>query len=119
MHLLFQVLCFIICSGIISYLNKTAESDIVFSKVSFLAIFAGNKIRENSTSIFHVKEEFEHSKDTRECSRPKQAWPTRPDPNRHGPRGQIPWPCGACSFGPRAPPRLQLSCTPSYIPKTG
>jgi hypothetical protein len=44
MHLLFQVLLFIFCSGIIPYLNKTAESDAVFSKVSFLAIFAGNKI---------------------------------------------------------------------------
>ena len=42
MHLLFQALCFIICSGIFPYLNKTAESDAVFSKVSFLVVFAGN-----------------------------------------------------------------------------
>ena len=42
MHLFFQVLCLIICSGIFSYLNKTAESDAVFSKVSFLVVFAGN-----------------------------------------------------------------------------
>jgi hypothetical protein len=42
MHLLFQALCFIICSGIFPYLNKPAESDAVFSKVSFLVIFAGN-----------------------------------------------------------------------------
>ena len=40
MHLLFQSLCLIICSGIFPYLNKTAESDAVFSKVSFLVIFA-------------------------------------------------------------------------------
>jgi hypothetical protein len=44
MHLLFQALCSMFCSEIIRYLNKTAESDAVFSKVSFLAIFAGNKI---------------------------------------------------------------------------
>ena len=42
MHLLFQALCFIICSRIFPYLNKTAESDAVFSKVSFLVVFAGN-----------------------------------------------------------------------------
>lgn len=42
MHLLFQSLCFIICSGVFPYLNKTAESDAVFSKVSFLVVFAGN-----------------------------------------------------------------------------
>jgi hypothetical protein len=80
MHLLFQVLCFIFCSEIISYSNKTAESDAVFSKFSFLAIFAGNKIREKNTKpIFHVKKESEHRRDMRECSRPKRAWPTRQD----------------------------------------
>lgn len=42
MHLLFQSLCFIICSGVFPYLNKTAESDAVFSKVLFLVVFAGN-----------------------------------------------------------------------------
>jgi hypothetical protein len=79
MHLLFQALCFIICSKIITYLNKNAESDVVFSKVTFLAIFAGNKIGENTMSVFHAKKECEHRRDTRECSRPKRAWPTRPD----------------------------------------
>jgi hypothetical protein len=49
MHLLFQVIRFIFCSGILPYLNKTTESDAVFSKVSFLAIFAENKIGENTT----------------------------------------------------------------------
>ena len=42
MHLLFQALCLIICSGIFPYFNKPVESDAVFSKVSFLVIFAGN-----------------------------------------------------------------------------
>ena len=55
MHLLFQALCFMICSGIFPYLNKTAESDAVFSKVSFLAIFAGNKIGEKYHVIFYGK----------------------------------------------------------------
>ena len=50
MHPLFQALCLIICSEILPYLNKTAVSDAVFSKVSLLAIFAGNKIREK----YHV-----------------------------------------------------------------
>jgi hypothetical protein len=52
MHLHFPVLCFIFCSRIISYLNKTAESDAVFSKVSFMAIFARNKIREKYYANF-------------------------------------------------------------------
>jgi hypothetical protein len=56
MHLLFQALCFIICSGIITYLNKTAESDVVFSKVSFLAMFAGNKIGEKYYVSFSCEE---------------------------------------------------------------
>jgi hypothetical protein len=56
MHLLFQALFFIICSGIITYLNKTEESDVVFIKVSFLAIFAGNKIREKYYVSFSCKE---------------------------------------------------------------
>ena len=56
MHLLFQALCLIICSGIFPYLNKTAESDAVFSKVSFLAISAGNKIGENYHVNFYGKE---------------------------------------------------------------
>jgi hypothetical protein len=56
MHLLFHVLFFIICSRIIPYLNKTAESDIVFSKVSFLAIFAGNKIGEKYYISFSYEE---------------------------------------------------------------
>jgi hypothetical protein len=77
MHLLFQVLCFIFCSGIIPYLNKTAECDAVFSKVSFLAIFVGNKSGKNNMPIFHVKNE--HRRDTRECWRPKRVWTTRPD----------------------------------------
>jgi hypothetical protein len=56
MHLLFQVLYFIICSEIIPYLNKTAESDAVFSKVSFLAIFVGNKIKEKYYANFSCEE---------------------------------------------------------------
>ena len=56
MHLLFQALCSMICSGIFPYLNKTAESDAVFSKVSFLAISAGNKIGENYHVNFYGKE---------------------------------------------------------------
>jgi hypothetical protein len=48
----FQVLCFIFCSVIIPYLNKTAESYAVFSKVSFLAIFARNKIGEKYYANF-------------------------------------------------------------------
>ena len=55
MHPLFQALCLIICSGILPYLTKTADSDVVFSKVSPLAIFAGNKIGENTTSLFLEK----------------------------------------------------------------
>jgi hypothetical protein len=58
-------------------LNKTAESDVVFSKVSFLAIFAGNKIGEKYYANFYVEKESEHRRDTRECLRPKQAWPMR------------------------------------------
>ena len=50
MHPLFQALCLIICSEILPYSNKTAVSDAVFSKVSPLAIFAGNKIGEK----YHV-----------------------------------------------------------------
>ena len=56
MHPLFQELCLIICSGILAYLNQTADSDAVFSKVSPLAIFAGNKIEEKYHIIFHGKE---------------------------------------------------------------
>ena len=56
MHPLFQALCLTICSEILPYLNKTAVSDAVFSKVSPLAIFAGNKIREKYHVTFHGKE---------------------------------------------------------------
>jgi hypothetical protein len=56
MHLLFQVLCFIICSEIIPYLNKTAESDVVFSKVLFLDIFVENKIWEKYNANFSCEE---------------------------------------------------------------
>jgi hypothetical protein len=34
------------------------------------------KLGKNTTPIFHVKKESEHQRDTGECSRPKQAWPT-------------------------------------------
>jgi hypothetical protein len=37
-------------------LNKTAESDAVFSKVLFLAIFAGNKIGEKYYANFSCEE---------------------------------------------------------------
>jgi hypothetical protein len=56
MHQLFQALYFIFCSGIIPYLNKTAESDAVFSKVSFLAILAGNKVEEKTLRQFSCEE---------------------------------------------------------------
>jgi hypothetical protein len=79
MHLLFQVPCFIFCSGIIPYLNKTAESDAVFSKVSFLAILQEIKSGKNTTSVFHAKKESKHRRDMRECSRPKRTWPTCSD----------------------------------------
>ena len=56
MHPLFQALCLIIFSEILPYLNKTADSDAVFSKVSPLAIFAGNKIGEKYHVTFYGKE---------------------------------------------------------------
>ena len=56
MHPLFQALCLIICSRILPYLNKTADSDAAFSKVSPLAIFAGNKIGEKYHVTFSGKE---------------------------------------------------------------
>jgi hypothetical protein len=37
-------------------LNKTAESDAVFSNVSFLAILAGNKIKEKYYVSFSCEE---------------------------------------------------------------
>jgi hypothetical protein len=37
-------------------LNKSRESDDVFSKVSFLAIFAGNKIGEKYYANFSCEE---------------------------------------------------------------
>ena len=58
MHLLFQALCLIICSEILPYLNKTADSDAVFSKVSLLAIFVGNKIGEEYHVNIYGKEEI-------------------------------------------------------------
>ena len=57
MHPLFQALCLIICSEILPYSNKTAVSDAIFSKVSPLAIFAGNKIGEKYHVIFYGKED--------------------------------------------------------------
>jgi hypothetical protein len=54
--LLCLVYCFIICSGVFPYLNKTAESDVVFSKVSFLVVFAGNEIGEIYHDNFYGKE---------------------------------------------------------------
>jgi hypothetical protein len=68
---------------------------MLFLAVSFLAIFAGNKIGENTTSIFHLKEEFEDWKDTRECSRPKRTWPTRLDSLAVW--GLLVWPSSAAS----------------------
>ena len=56
MHLLFQALFFIICSGIFPYLNKTAGSGDVFSKVSFLAVSAGNEIGEKYHVSLYGKE---------------------------------------------------------------
>ena len=45
-----------ICFEILPYSIKTAVSDVVFSKVSPLAIFAGNKIGEKYHVIFYGKE---------------------------------------------------------------
>ena len=56
MHPLFQAVCLTICSGILPYLNKTAVSDAIFSKVSPLAIFTGNKIGEKYHVTFYGKE---------------------------------------------------------------
>jgi hypothetical protein len=44
-----------------------------------MAILQEIKSGKNTTPVFHVKKEFEHRRDTGECSRPKRAWPTRPD----------------------------------------
>ena len=72
MHPLFQTLCLIICSGILPYFNKTADFDTVFSKVSPLAIFAGNKIGKKYHVIFHGKEAL-GAKDGHEgCRRAKR-----------------------------------------------
>ena len=78
MHLLFQALCLTIYSEILPYLNKTADSDAVFRKVSLLVIFAGNKIGEK----YHVNiygKEARGTKDGHEgCRRAKWGGPTRP-----------------------------------------
>lgn len=108
MHLLFQALCFIICSGIFPYLNKTAESDAVFSKVSFLTISAGNKIGEKYHAIFSGK---------------GRHWTK--DGHEGVPEGQKRWPHAAPVPGRVGPPQLGpghrlasgLRRTPSYTRK--
>ena len=77
MHLLFQALCLTICSKILPYLNKTAVSDAVFSKVSLLAIFAGNKIGEKYHVNIYGKKLVGQKMDTRGCRRTKRGGPTR------------------------------------------
>jgi hypothetical protein len=56
MYLLFQVLCSMICSGISPYLDKTAESDVVFSKSLISIYFVRNKIEEKYHAGFSQKQ---------------------------------------------------------------
>ena len=86
-HPLFQALCLIICSEILPYSIKTAVSDAVFSKVSPLAIFAGNKIGEKYHAIFLWKR-----------SKLEKIW-TRGGAG--GPKGVVP---RGYSTRPRGPP---------------
>ena len=60
-------------------MNKTAESDAVFSKVLFLVVFQEIKSEKNTTSIFMEKKDFVQKMDTRKRSRAKIVGPTRPD----------------------------------------
>ena len=109
MHLLFQVLCLIICSGIFSYLNKTAESDAVFSKVSFLAIFAGNKIREKYHVIFYEKG----------GQRAKDGHEEAPEAQKRGPHAAtVPGRVGPPRLAPGRRLASGLRRTPSYSGKT-
>ena len=79
MHLLFQAFCFIICSRVFPYLNKTAKSDAVFSKVSFVSIFLQEiKSWKNTTSICMEKEDIWQMMDMREYSRAKRGGPMQP-----------------------------------------
>ena len=108
MHPLFQALCLIIFSGILPYLNKTADSDAVFSKVSPLAIFAGNKIGEKYHFTFYGKEAL---------------WTK--DGHEGVPEGQKRWPHVAWYCSRVAPPKIGLGHrlasglrrTPSYVRK--
>ena len=91
MHPLFQALCLIICSEILPCLNKTADSDVVFSKVSPLAIFAGNKIEKK----YHVSFSGKEAQWTKGGTRGGAG-----GPNGVAPRGLVLW--------PRAPPQMGL-----------
>ena len=109
MHPLFRALCLIICSGILPYLNKTADSDAVFSKVSPLAIFAGNKIGEKYHAIFSGKE-----------ARWTKIW-TRGGaggPKGVAPRGPCTWPHGPPKLGLGHRLASGLRRMPSYKRKT-
>ena len=110
MHLLFQSLCFIICSGIFPYLNKTAEYDAVFSKVSFLAIFAGNKIGEKYHVIFYGKG-GQRAKDGHEGA---------PEAQKRGPHAAtVPGRVGPPNWSLGRRLSFGFSRTPSYIQKSG
>ena len=87
MHPFFEALCLIICSGIFSYLNKTADSDAVFSKVSPLPIFAGNKIGEKYHVTFFLEKKHVGQNDGHEgVSEGQKRWPhAAPVPGRVGP----------------------------------
>ena len=108
MHLLFQALRLMICSEILPYSIKTAVSDAVFSKVSPLAIFAGNKIGEK----YHVNIYGKEARWTK-------------DGHEGVPEGQMGWPHVAWYCGRVPPPQMGLGHrlasglrrTPSYMRK--
>ena len=77
MHLLSQALCLTICSEILPYSNKTADSDAVFSKVSPWLFLQEIKLGKNTTSSFMEKKPIGQKMDTRGCRRAKRSGPTR------------------------------------------
>ena len=60
-------------------MNKTADSDAVFSKVSPLAIFAGNEIREKYHVTFFLEKKHVGQKGGHEgVPEGQKRWPMRP-----------------------------------------
>ena len=98
MHLLFQALCLTICFEILPYLNKIADSDAVFTKVSLLVIFAGNKIGEK----YHVNIYGKEARGTK-------------DGHEGVPEGQMGWPHVAWYCGRVPPPPKWASGTVSPL----